>query len=85
MAENVGALELVQRLSDADLATLRATAELAYTAPLNRRPAPADTHRAVQTEGGDWQHDEDSGTQTATSTHGRLIISLSIGIGSCSC
>ena len=29
VAENVGALELVQRLSDADLATLRATAELA--------------------------------------------------------
>ena len=51
------------------------------TASLNRRRAPADTHRAVQTEGGDWQHDEESGTQTATSTHGRLIISLLIGIG----
>ena len=35
----------------------------------------------MQTEGGDWQHDQESVARTATSTHGRLIISLLIGIG----
>ena len=35
----------------------------------------------MQTEGGDWQHDEVGEAWTATSSHGRLIIGLLVGIG----
>jgi hypothetical protein len=35
----------------------------------------------VQTEGGDWQRDEANATRATTSTHGRLVISLLVGIG----